>query len=279
MIFKLFGNRKKAISAQGHSFVAVGYPKVGNTWLRMTLGRYVEKLANLPELPLFEPNDAADLKKAIGPQATGYFTHAPLEWDTQVADDLSFENTVRPFLHQKVILLTRHPLDALLSLHKQQLYRTGHDQSWDGPAAFLEDRVFGLEKFIKFYELWFQSRHAVAGLLLWRYENAKANPEDYFRKTVSFLDLPIKEEAVTDAVRFASFDSMKKMEMSQTGPSYRTSGFGIFATGDRSNPDAFHVRKGKVGGFRDELTPDEVARFEAVIKERLPSFYEYSYES
>src|SRR6185437_12016912 len=105
------------------SFVAVGYPKVGNTWLRVTLGRYMQKLAGLPELPLFELGDSHRLSKAVGPAGAGYFTHAPLEWTTQTASELNCENVVRPFREQKVILLVRHPLDALVSFHKQNVHR------------------------------------------------------------------------------------------------------------------------------------------------------------
>ena len=106
------------------SFVAVGYPKVGNTWLRLTLGRYVQRLADLPDLPLFEPGDFQRLAEAVGREGAGYFTHAPLEWTTQTASELSHENVVRPFQRQKVLLLVRHPLDALVSLHKQYVHRS-----------------------------------------------------------------------------------------------------------------------------------------------------------
>ena len=69
---------------------------------------------------------------------------------------------------------------------------------------------------------------------------------------------------------------MRAMEMSDSGPTYRSSGFNIFATGDRSNPDAFHVRKGTPGSYRDELSPEDVREFAGIIRERLPDFYGYS---
>ncbi len=43
-------------------FTAVGYPKTGNTWTRVMLGRYVQKAYDLKEMPLFDPQEMVDLR-------------------------------------------------------------------------------------------------------------------------------------------------------------------------------------------------------------------------
>jgi hypothetical protein len=65
------------------------------------------------------------------------------------------------------------------------------------------------------------------------------------------------------------------MEKSETPLRYRSSGFQIFASGDLSNPDGFHVRKGEVGGFRGELRPEDADRFEAIVRSHMSSRYGY----
>jgi hypothetical protein len=260
---------------ENFSFVAVGYPKVGNTWLRVTLGRYVQRLHNLPDLPLFELGDAARLADIVGQAGAGYFTHAPLEWTAQTAVDLTYENVVHPFRGKKVILLVRHPLDALVSFYKQNVHRVKPKPFSGDLVEFIESPVFGLNKLIAFYDLW-KDVLDVGNVLLWRYEDARANTEVSLREVLTFLQLPVLERLISEAATYGSFDNMKAMEKSHTPLRYRSSGFQIFASGDLSSPDGFHVRKGQVGGFRNELLPEQADKFELVIRNRMAPKFGYS---
>jgi hypothetical protein len=275
-MFSFLSRRKEERPAgEQSSFVAVGYPKVGNTWLRVTLGRYVQKLADLPDLPLFEPGDVALLSNAVGSAGAGYFTHAPLEWTTQTASELSYENVVGPFREKKVILLVRHPLDTLVSFFKQNVHRVNPRPFSGDIIQFVESPIYGLDKLIAFYELW-RDPPDLGGVLLWRYEDARVDAESSLRQVITFLQLPLVDELVSEAAIYGSFENMKAMEEARVSLRYRSSGFQIFASGDLSNPDGFHVRKGQVGGFRNELRPEEADRLEAVVRSRMPAGYGYS---
>ncbi|RLJ68008.1 sulfotransferase domain-containing protein [Sulfurisoma sediminicola] len=274
LLHKLMGSGASE-SSPASAFVAVGYPKVGNTWLRVMMGKYVQEIAQSTELPLFDVGDRDALLRMVGPAAVGYFTHAPLDWADQTADDLSFENVVRPFCDRRVVLLVRHPLDTLASFHKQQVHRARKNVFQGSLEAFVRSPVFGLEKLIAFYSIWNERRNVVPSFLLWRYEDAKRDPHASLRSVIEFLGLPVNDEFITAAVGFGSFESMREMEMQKTAPTFKSSGLGIFATGDRSNPDAYHVRKGKIGGYRDELPVEIANEFEAAIKDRLPAYFGY----
>ena len=45
------------------------------------------------------------------------------------------------------------------------------------------------------------------------------------------------------------------------------------APGDRSNPDTYKVRRGKVAGYRDNFTEDQLAQIDGLVLERLSPFY------
>jgi hypothetical protein len=258
------------------SFVAVGYPKVGNTWLRVTLGRYVQRLAGLPDLPLFEPGDALRLSKAVGQAGAGYFTHAPLVWTTQTASELSYENVVHPFRNQKVILLVRHPLDAVVSHYMHKSYKIEDGSRFTGSLDdFVEDQIFGLDKLLKFYEVWREGLSQVRACLLWRYEDARRDPLSNLLQVVRFLDLPMDQSVAKDAVDFSSFENMKSIESSGASFAYKSSGFQVFGSGDRSDPNAFHVRNGQVGEYRTKFSSDRLLAYEGAISERLSDFFGY----
>ena len=268
--------RIDSFTEERFSFVAVGYPKVGNTWLRVTLGRYVQGLADLRDLPLFELGDGARLSSAVGPAGAGYFTHAPLEWTTQTAADLARDNVVGPFQSQKVILLARYPLDAVVSHYMHQHYKVKDDTRFVGSLDdFIEDRIFGLNKLLRFYEVWREGRYGVRGCLLWRYEDARRDPLSSLQQIVRFLDLPMDQRVAKDAVDFSSFENMKSIESSGTPFAYKSSGFDVFGGGDRSEPNAFHVRNGKVGEYKTKFTADRLVAYERVVSERLSDFYGY----
>ena len=267
--------RQKQKLSRRHAFVAVGYPKVGNTWLRLTLGYYLQLRYQLKDLPLMDSGDSQPLL-ATGASAVGEFTHAPLEWDAQQASDLTEDNVIGPFAGRRVLFLTRYPLDTLVSLFMQQRHRTQHAPFTGSIADFVADPVFGIEKLLRFHQLWARGAAATAGFHLWRYEDALANPRASFEAVLRFLGEPVDEAAVTHAVERSSFENVRALETSGKQPVYKSSNLAIFATGDPSNPNALHTRKGRAGGYRDELPRDLSEALERRISAEMPAMFQYS---
>lgn len=252
----------------------VGYPKTGNTWTRFLLGRYLERVCDLDEIPLFDGYDrwGRCQRACVGPGM--YFTHQPLEWDGQTAADLSHDNVVAPFRRRRVVLITRYPLDALVSLWMQQRHRTAEGYE-AGLAAFVDDPVFGLEKLMRFHQLWAAERDRPEGLHLVRYEDLRSDAAGGLVSMLRFLGIEVDAVAVPDAVEQSSFESMRSLELSGAAPPYRSSGLGVFGTGDGSSPDTLHVRKGTVGGYRELLSPTEAGTLEARVAAEFPGWYGY----
>ncbi len=257
------------------TFAAVGYPKVGNTWLRLTLGRYLQLRYTLPELPLMDIGDLPMLE-AAGIRTRGEFTHTPLEWHTQTAAHLTVDNVIGPFAGRRVLLLTRYPLDTLVSLFMQQRHRTASASFTGSLVEFVEHPVFGLDKLFHFHRLWAEHRSVAGAFHLWRYEDALQHPVDAFESVLRFLDEPIDRTAVTRAVDDSSFDNLRKLELSDHQPVYKSSQFKIFATGDRTNPNALHIRRGRAGGYREELPAEIYEPLERRVKAQMPQLFSYA---
>jgi hypothetical protein len=203
------------------------------------------------------------------------FTHEPLEWGSQTAQDLTSANVVEPFRGKRVVLLVRHPLDTLVSSWHQARLRA--DPPYEGDVrSFVEQPVHGLEKLLRFYRIWEDAHRAGFPVALFRYEDARRDAAAQLEHILRFVGVDKPEPAaVGAAVERASFSNMQAMERSGREPRYKSSGLGIFATGDRSVPDAFHVRRGEVGGYRDDLPPDLVPGYERRVAESMAGWYGY----
>lgn len=255
-------------------FYSVGYPKTGNTWIRMMLGRYVQQVRGLGEMPLFDIAEMQELFASGYAGATGVFTHEPLTWESQTADDLDYDLVIAPFVGRRVLFLTRYPLDTLVSSFMQAKFKVSPAYPGD-LSAFLTDPVYGLDKLIRFHDLWARHKGDTAGFLLTRYEDTHADPTAQLRRLIDFLGEPVDDAAITDAVHFASFDNLKAIETSGQKLVYKSSGFNAFGDGPRNNPNAFFVRKGGIGGYRDEIDADVARELETRIAERMPAMFGY----
>jgi hypothetical protein len=252
----------------------VGYPKTGNTWLRLMLGCYLQEVHGLAEPPLFDEFDRLGRAKTIRDVPGMTFTHEPLEWTSQTADDLTAANVVERFHGKRVVLLARHPLDALVSMWHQR--RTRVEPRYDGDiASFVDSPVYGLEKLLRFYELWEQAYRTGFPVLLVRYEDLRRDPAGQFERVLEFIGAQLDPAAVEAAVERTSFSRMQELERSGRGPRYASSGLGIFATGDPADPNAFHVRRGEIGGYRDELPPNVLPDYERRVAAAMGGRYGY----
>jgi Sulfotransferase domain len=251
----------------------VGYPKTGNTWLRFLVGNYLRSLCGATEMPLFDGHDrwGRCQRACAGPAI--HFTHEPLEPDGQPAVALDRRSVVEPFRRKKVVVIARYPLDALVSDWLQRRKRGAADYE-AGLPEFLADAPTGLEKYMRFYSLWDAAFVDVDARLV-RYEDLKADAAAELRALLEFLDIEPDDGLVGDAVERSSFASMRQLEESGATPRYG-SGLEVFATGDRSDPEAYHVRRGVVGGYRDYLAPDEALVYERHISEEMPPRYGYA---
>jgi Sulfotransferase domain len=89
---------------------------------------------------------------------------------------------------------------------------------------------------------------------------------------LSFLGTPGTEAQIADAVRFASYDNMKQMEQQRV---FWLSG-GRLVPKDRSNPNSYKVRRGKVAGYRDDFDPAQLAEIDQLVETTLDQLYGYT---
>lgn len=261
------GLRLKGALAEGERLAnadacLVSFPKCGRTWLRVMLGRAFQLHFRLEDVNLLELYRLTDGHPAI-PRI--YVTHddAPRKKPSELVV------SKKKYKHVKVILLIRDPRDVVVSFYFQLTKRA---KKYEGDlSTFLHEERGSLETILRFYNIWAENRHLPRGFLMVRYEDLHADAHKELRRIFDFLDLPsVTEEVVAEAVSYASFENMRKIESRDSLHSHR------LRPGNSGDPDSFKTRRGEVGGFVAYFTDEEVQYLNRRVKEGLSSLYGYN---
>lgn len=251
--------------------VIVSFGKSGRTWLRVMLSRFYQVKHGLGERHLIGFDNLHAKNRAI-PRL--FFTH-----DNYLKDFTGHADDKSDYYDKKVVLLVRNPADVAVSQYFQWKYRMRPVKKLinDYPDAdiSLYDFVMrpnaGLPKVIEFMNGWARELPRLKHLMVVRYEDMRADPEEALRRIVEFIGTPGTAEEIAEAVRFASVENMRALEQKRV---FWLSGGRMLAK-DRSNPNTFKVRRAKVGGYREDFTDAQTHKIEEMIAHGLDPVFGY----
>jgi len=272
--------RKKLTERQRWDFdvYLLSYPKCGRTWLTLQLGRAISQhyAVEVPNL----------LKLSSFGEQIPEVPHIRLTHDDQPHRKRPHElsPTREKLAGKKVILMVRDPRDVIVSYYHHKSHREPLRDFWwfqgkrkethsrfQGTLAdFLDEEIGGFDTLLRYYEIWLDARHTPAAFMLLRYEDMQADPAGQLRRVLDFMGLAaITDAEVKEAVEYASFHNMRKIEAGEEVKSFK------LKAGDVNDPSSYKVRRGKVGGYRDELTAAQIARLERKMAASLSASYGY----
>lgn len=257
--------------------VVVSFGKSGRTWLRVMLSRFYQVRHGLSERHLIG-FDNLHLRNAAIPKI--FFTH-----DNYTKDFTGNRDSKVDYAGKKVVLLVRHPADVAVSQYHQWRHRMRPnkavlnqypDQEQEvGMFDFVAREPAGLAKVIDFMNGWAGEIGRSDDLLVVRYEDMRARPEKTLSRMLAFIGTPGSDQEVRQAVEFASFENMRRMEENST---FWLSG-GRMRPKDRNNPESFKTRRGKVGGYRDYFDDSEVLQIDRIVEQQLSPLFGYAKDS
>ena len=240
---------------QPADWVLMSWGKSGRTWLRVMLLRFYQLRFNLPASELLD-FDNFHRRNPAAPRV--FFTH-----NNYLRDYTGNWQSKAHFAGKKIVLQVRDPRDVAVSQFFQWRFRIKPRKKFlnDYPEhgtdlgifAFVMDPHVGLPRIIDYFNDWAASRAEVADLLLVRYEDMRVDPARELGRILEFTGTPGSADEIAEAVSFAAYDNMKKLE---TEGFFRNAGARVKA-GDAENPQSFKVRRAKVGGFRDYFDDDQ----------------------
>ena len=128
----------------------------------------------------------------------------------------------------------------------------------------------GLPFLVEYLNTWGRNMGELDRGLTIRYEDLRAQPATTLRSVVTHMGETFSDDEIDEAVQFGSFDNLRKLE---TAGFFRQGGMRLRDPGD---PDSFKVRRGKVGGYRDYFSPEQVAELDEIVATRLSPEFDYS---
>ncbi len=243
----------------------ISFPKCGRTWLCCMLGKAMalhfnildENCINLeglarecPEMPYIKPTHDENPHLKI-----------PSEL---IADKLQYRG-------KKVILLIRDVRDVLVSNFFQGTKREKFiaERDIQDISSYIHYERGSVDTFITFYNIWDKNQCVPSNFLLVKYEDLHLEPHRELEKVFDFLGLSdISDGVINEAVEYARFDNMRRMEARGTAQTDK------LKPGDKSDLESYKTRKGKVGGFEEYLSKEDIEFINRKMEELSP-FYGY----
>ena len=262
--------REEFARLQRCDWVLMSWGKSGRTWLRVMLSRAYTLKGGFDASELL---DFDNLKKRDSSLPAVFFTH-----NNYLRDYTGNQHSKRHFQGKRIVLLVRDPRDVAVSQFFQWQYRMRPNKkfindypphganidAWD----FVLDKDAGVPRIVDYFNGWASAMPELKDVLVVRYEDMRRQPAEVLAKILAFTDTDVTPEQVQEAVDFAAYENMKKMEQDSF---FKGSGARV-KPGDKDNPESFKVRKAKVGGYRDHFDDEQCAMLEGMVAELDPVF-------
>lgn len=241
----------------------ISFAKSGRTWLRVMIGNAICEHYGLDGDVL----DLDHLAKRHRSIPVIVETHDGATVRAR-AEDVSHSKS--RYADKKVLFMVRDPRDIVVSAYFQASKRK---RVFEGELKdYLRSPVGSIDTIIRFYNVWADQRRIPKAFHLIRYEDLHENPRKQLRAALDFLDLhAISESTIAKAIQFASFENMRRLELSGRVGEGRM----VLRPGDRNDVESYKTRRGKAGGYRDYLTQWDVQYLNERISSELNPYYGY----
>jgi hypothetical protein len=263
-----FADARTVASFRTPAAILSGFPRSGRTWLRVMLAHAFEELFHVSTARPWDTDALAKVEPrvpriVVTPGIADPRTRAP----SQLPRNLDWARG------QRIVLLVRDPRDLAVSLYFERVHRArffpAELRRYDGTLAeFLREDVGSLRTIVEYMNIWAASRAIPATIRLVTYEHLLADTALEFGRLLDFVGLDATPEFVESLVRSASFDQMRRLEVSGR--------LGYKPSADLMQDErGLVLRRGLAGGYKDHFTkPDH--DYVAEVMAGLDGWYGYS---
>ncbi|MBN3039695.1 MAG: sulfotransferase domain-containing protein [Candidatus Omnitrophica bacterium] len=233
----------------------ISYPKCGRTWLRLMLDKAILLSQGIKDFDRKKLNSLKDRPRIK-------FDHGCSNWVPAPFSFKEVEFLKRKYQGKKAVLLFRDIRDVLVSSYMHLKYRerlVDYDIS-----HFIRNQYLGALKVITCMNLWFRNRDVFSDCLIMTYEGLHDDVEKHLRILLDFIGLAaLRQEEIIETIKFGNFKNMQDMETrnAHSIPWLRAS--------DAADERTFKTRKGQVGGYKSELSSDDILFINKIVEENI----------
>jgi Sulfotransferase domain len=257
----------RAPKLSGGDAIVISIPNSGRTWIRTFLAAYFCALYEHPFS--LDPGEYGDLRIPRVIYTHDLYEHytKTRRWERVRSKFLVPRSQIR---RAKILLLARDPRDAFVSHYHELTRRTAETAATlknRSVSEILRDPIHGIDLMIETMNAWMTEFGQREDCILVRYEDLHLAPAVQFRRILTVLgEKDLDEEDFEYALEFSQFGNMRKMEASKK---YDPK---LLQPGDVNDPESYKVRRGKVGGYRDYLSGDDLSYASAAVARLDPRF-------
>jgi hypothetical protein len=263
--------------AERARLLVIGHPKSGNTWLRTLLSRLYQVRFDLPSDFTVKTDELAQ-RHPLAPRLLA--TSGTHSYEGVIGEALAEDAPVSALRRKPVVFLARHPCDIAVSWYHQFTRRTSTYKrelilAWLGSDidhrridmwTFVRHGALGLPMLIDYLNTWERRVSKLPRAILVRYEDMRSDPVPELRRITGLMGEEFSDKELAAAAEWGSFENLSRLELSGH---FRSGGIQKKPT----DVSTRKVRRGVVGGFRQDFEPEQVAELEALVAEGLsPSF-------
>jgi hypothetical protein len=252
----------------------VGFPKCGNTWYsalirHLLIERYGLDCSKMGRLFVSDLGLWPFFKLPhVVPRI--YQSHCmPFPSETELR---GMKESLAALSDVPMVILIREHKDALVSYFMHLAYRDPGAPYSGSIADFVRSPIFGVEKFVKYYNSLIECRMAgQAPTILRSYEDLWFDAPGALDEDCRFFGIDgVRRDLLLRIVDACSFQNMRKMELTATQET--TAVPGLFRS-HNEHLHAFKVRKGGVGNWRENLSLEDAAYLDAYVNSHLSLKY------
>lgn len=250
----------------------VSFPKCGRTWLKYILNKiFIDyyKLQNCQE-------DSINIRFLATKNK-----NIPIVIDTHDNSNIVNEDGYRPdpdlmfkdlnkdkYSNKAVLFLVRDPRDVVISHYHQITKRSKDPMTFKNLSDFIRDPVFGLNRIIKFYEVWFHNQSIPKDFSFIKYEDILS---DGVNSVKNILDFIIPDNNIPVSIIKKAYDESAAEKMRSKEKQNLIEGFNSF--GDKH--DYLKVRNAVSGSYLKEMSSEDIDFCNEMMKDKI-TFLNYN---